>query len=60
VILHTDHCQRSWLPWFDGLMDANEEYFKKEGAASAPSHLLCISCEPRASRLATPRALRRP
>merc|ERR1719502_1236233 len=26
VILHTDHCQRSWLPWFDGLLDANEEY----------------------------------
>merc|ERR1719487_1086621 len=25
VILHTDHCQRSWLPWFDGLMDAIEE-----------------------------------
>ena len=31
VILHTDHCQRSWLPWFDGLMDANEEYYKKNG-----------------------------
>ena len=37
VILHTDHCQRSWLPWFDGLMDANEEYFKKNGTL-APSH----------------------
>merc|ERR1719223_2062447 len=26
VILHPDHCMRSWLPWFDGLMDANEAY----------------------------------
>ena len=34
VILHTDHCQRSWLPWFDGLMDANEEYFKKNGTVA--------------------------
>merc|ERR1719408_135246 len=28
VILHTDHCMRSWLPWFDGLLEANEEYYK--------------------------------
>ena len=26
VILHTDHCQKSWLPWFDGLIAASEEY----------------------------------
>merc|ERR1719183_5903 len=31
VILHTDHCQKAWLPWIDGLMDANEEYFKQHG-----------------------------
>ena len=31
VILHTDHCMRSWLPWFDGLMEANEEYYKQHG-----------------------------
>merc|ERR1719231_2176955 len=31
VILHTDPCQRSWLPWFDGLLDPNEEYFKAHG-----------------------------
>merc|ERR1719329_1520266 len=29
VILHTDHCMRSWLPWFDGLIEANEDYYKK-------------------------------
>ena len=21
VILHTDHCMRDWLPWFDGLLE---------------------------------------
>ena len=31
VILHTDHCQKSWLPWFDGLIEASEEYFEKNG-----------------------------
>merc|ERR1719498_2310791 len=31
VVLHTDHSQKSWLPWFDGLMEANEEFYKKEG-----------------------------
>ena len=27
VILHTDHCSKALLPWFDGLLEANEEYF---------------------------------
>jgi Fructose/tagatose bisphosphate aldolase len=29
VILHTDHCAKKLLPWIDGLMDANEEFFVK-------------------------------
>merc|ERR1719265_545566 len=29
VILHTDHCQKSWLTWFDGMLKADEEYFAK-------------------------------
>merc|ERR1719456_1676536 len=39
VILHTDHCQRSWLPWFDGLMEANEEYYKQHGEPLFSSHM---------------------
>merc|ERR1719230_736810 len=46
VILHTDHCQRSWLPWFDGLMEANEEYFAKNGEPLFSSHMLDLSEEP--------------
>ena len=30
VVLHTDHCQKAWLPWIDGLMSANEEYFARK------------------------------
>jgi len=46
VILHTDHCMRSWLPWFDGLMDANEKYFKENGEPLFSSHMLDLSEEP--------------
>jgi fructose-bisphosphate aldolase class II len=46
VILHTDHCQRSWLPWFDGLMDANEKYFAANGEPLFSSHMLDLSEEP--------------
>merc|ERR1719183_3214107 len=46
VILHTDHCMRSWLPWFDGLMDANEKYFKANGEPLFSSHMLDLSEEP--------------
>ena len=31
VILHTDHCMRDWLPWYDGLLEANEAYFAQNG-----------------------------
>merc|ERR1719326_1242854 len=46
VILHTDHCMRSWLPWFDGLLDANEDYYKTHGEPLFSSHMLDLSEEP--------------
>ena len=45
VILHTDHCQKAWLPWFDGLMEANEDYFKTHGEPLFSSHMLDLSEE---------------
>merc|ERR1719183_818139 len=53
VILHTDHCQRSWLPWFDGLMDANEKYFAANGEPLFSSHMLDLSEEPLEENVAT-------
>jgi fructose-bisphosphate aldolase class II len=53
VILHTDHCMRSWLPWFDGLLDANEAYFAKNGEPLFSSHMLDLSEEPLEENIAT-------
>jgi fructose-bisphosphate aldolase class II len=46
VVLHTDHCQKAWLPWIDGLMTANEEYFEQHGEPLFSSHMLDLSEEP--------------
>lgn len=46
VVLHTDHCQKSWLPWIDALMTANEEHFKEKGEPLFSSHMLDLSEEP--------------
>ncbi|MGZ5188739.1 MAG: class II fructose-bisphosphate aldolase, partial [Kaistella sp.] len=46
VILHTDHCAKKLLPWIDGLMDANEEYFAQTGKSLYSSHMLDLSEEP--------------
>lgn len=46
VILHTDHAAKKWLPWIDGLLDAGEEYKKKNGVPLFSSHMLDLSEEP--------------
>ncbi len=46
VVLHTDHCQKAWLPWIDGLLAASEEYYKLHGEPLFSSHMLDLSEEP--------------
>merc|ERR1711879_9524 len=46
VILHTDHAAKKLLPWFDGMLKANEEYFEKNGEPLFSSHMLDLSEEP--------------
>ena len=46
VVLHTDHCAKKLLPWIDGLLDAGEEYYKKNGKPLFSSHMLDLSEEP--------------
>ena len=53
VILHTDHCMRDWLPWFDGLLEANEDYFAKNGEPLFSSHMLDLSEDPLEENIAT-------
>lgn len=46
VILHTDHCAKKLLPWIDGLLDAGEEFYKKNGVPLFSSHMIDLSEEP--------------
>lgn len=46
VILHTDHCSKKLLPWIDGLLDASEDYFEKNGYSLFSSHMIDLSEEP--------------
>ena len=53
VILHTDHAARELLPWIDALLDAGEEFYKKEGKPLYSSHMLDLSEEPLEENIAT-------
>ncbi|KAJ3070622.1 Fructose-bisphosphate aldolase 1 [Podochytrium sp. JEL0797] len=46
VILHSDHCAKKLLGWFDGMLAADEEYFKTHGEPLFSSHMLDLSEEP--------------
>jgi len=46
VILHTDHCAKKLLPWLDGMLDADEAYFKEHGEPLFSSHMIDLSEEP--------------
>ncbi|AEE18472.1 class II fructose-bisphosphate aldolase [Dokdonia sp. 4H-3-7-5] len=45
VILHTDHCAKKLLPWMDGMLDANEAYYKEHGHSLFSSHMIDLSEE---------------
>jgi fructose-bisphosphate aldolase class II len=45
VVLHSDHCAKKLLPWFDGMLDADEAYFKEHGVPLFSSHMLDLSEE---------------
>ncbi|MFO0548386.1 MAG: class II fructose-bisphosphate aldolase [Polyangiaceae bacterium] len=53
VVLHTDHCARKLLPWIDGVLDAGEAYYKREGVPLFSSHMLDLSEDPLAENLET-------
>merc|ERR1719157_80831 len=46
VILHSDHCAKKLLPWFDSMLAADKEYFDKFGEPLFSSHMLDLSEEP--------------
>jgi len=46
VIMHSDHCAKKLLPWFDGMLEADEAYFAQYGVPLFSSHMLDLSEEP--------------
>jgi fructose-bisphosphate aldolase, class II len=46
VILHTDHCALGIISWVDGLLDAGERFYEKNGFPLYSSHMLDLSEEP--------------
>ena len=46
VLVHTDHCAKKLLPWVDGLLDAGESYYKRQGQPLFSSHMLDLSEQP--------------
>ncbi|PCH39468.1 fructose-bisphosphate aldolase [Wolfiporia cocos MD-104 SS10] len=53
VVMHSDHCAHKLLPWFDGMLAADEAYFKQHGEALFSSHMLDLSEEPKEQNIAT-------
>ncbi|CAO3657805.1 unnamed protein product [Umbelopsis vinacea] len=45
VITHSDHCAKKLLPWFDGMVEADEAYYKAHGEPLFSSHMLDLSEE---------------
>merc|ERR1719456_1275654 len=46
VFVHSDHCAKKLLPWFDGMLEADQEFFKVYGEPLFSSHMLDLSEEP--------------
>ena len=53
VVLHSDHCAHKLLPWFDGMLKADEEYFQRHGEPLFSSHMLDLSEESKEENIAT-------
>ncbi|ODQ66155.1 hypothetical protein NADFUDRAFT_24459 [Nadsonia fulvescens var. elongata DSM 6958] len=45
VVLHSDHCAKKLLPWFDGMLAADEAYYKEHGEPLFSSHMIDLSEE---------------
>jgi len=46
VLVHSDHCAKKLLPWFDGMLEFDEAFFKQNGEPLFSSHMLDLSEEP--------------
>jgi len=52
VLCHSDHCAKKLLPWFEGMIEADEAFFKAHGEPLFSSHMLDLSEEPHDENIA--------
>jgi len=52
VVMHSDHCAEKLLPWFDGMLEADEAYFKEHQEPLFSSHMLDLSEDPKEKNIA--------
>ena len=50
--MHSDHCAKKLLPWFDGMLKADEAYFKEHQEPLFSSHMLDLSEEDKEENIA--------
>ncbi|KAJ1957435.1 Fructose-bisphosphate aldolase 1 [Linderina pennispora] len=53
VVLHSDHCGRPLLPWLDGMLAADEAYFKEHNEPLFSSHMIDLSAETKEFNIST-------
>ncbi|KAL1747993.1 hypothetical protein HDZ31DRAFT_60699 [Schizophyllum fasciatum] len=53
VIMHSDHCAKKLLPWFEGMLEADEDHFKVHQEPLFSSHMLDLSEESKEENIAT-------
>ncbi|PVG00942.1 fructose-bisphosphate aldolase [Serendipita vermifera] len=52
VVMHSDHCAKKLLPWFDGMLEADAAHFKEHGVPLFSSHMLDLSEESKEENIA--------
>jgi len=51
VLINTGYCGKQLLPWFDGMLESDEAYFKQYGETLFSMHMLDFSQEPDAENI---------
>ena len=46
VAMHTDHANKSLIPWIEALLDEGEKYYAQHGKPLFSSHMLDLSADP--------------
>ena len=51
TFVHSDHCAKKLLPWFDGMLEFDKAFFEEHGEPLFTSHMLDLSEEPHAENI---------